>query len=53
MKIKTTPKRLFLFLIFSTPLKTYKDKIFNSKTLLKLAIKTLKKMKIFALKILS
>ena len=53
MKIKTTPKRLLLFLIFPTLLKTNKVKIFKPKTLLKLAIKTLKKMRIFALEIVS
>ena len=53
MKIKITPKRLLLFLIIPTPLKTNKDKIFKPKTLLKLAVKTLKKMRIFALEKLS
>ena len=51
MKIKTTPKKLLLSLIFPTPLKTNKDKIFKPKILLKLDVKTLKKIRIFALEI--
>jgi len=39
-------------LIFPTPLKTNKDRIFKYKILLKLAVKTLKKMRIFALEII-
>ena len=52
MKIKNNPKDFSFFLNFPTLFKTIKDQMFKPKTLLKTCIKTLEKMKIFALKIL-
>ena len=50
MKIKTNIPNILFFFDFSNSLKTNKDEIFKPKTLLQLAVKTLKKMGIFALK---
>ena len=49
MKIKTNISNILFFFDFFNPLKTNKDQIFKPKTLLKLVVKTLKKMEIFAL----
>ena len=51
MKSKNQSQRLLLFLIFSTLYNKIKMKSFGLKTLLKTCIKTLEKMKFFALKI--
>ena len=53
MKNKNKSQRLLFFFDFSNSLKQMKIDLLNQKkTLLKLVVKTLKKMKIFALKIL-
>ena len=51
MKNKNKSQRLLLFFDFSNSLKQMKTDLFDSKTLLKLAFKTLRKIEIFALKI--
>ena len=52
MKNKNKSQRLLFFFDFSNSLKQMKIDFLNPKTLLKLDVKTLKKMEIFALKIL-
>ena len=47
--ISNIPKTLFFY--FSNPLKQIKIDLLNPRTLLKLVAKTLKKIRIFALKI--
>ena len=52
MKNKNKSQRLLFFFDSSNSLKKMKIDLLNPKTLLKLAVKTLKKMEIFALEIL-
>ena len=52
MKIKNQFPKILFFFNFSNPLKQIKIDLLNLKTLLKLVVKTLKKMRIFALEII-